>query len=425
MLACLMCSFPSHAATWIKLHDNAYSKLLLDKQSIVTQAPLKKVWVKVEYKTPQKNPDSVDKVYNLSKALWHFDCDKKTSATTQVFQYLNQELVYSTSVDMKSVEFIEPMPESDLETAMVYVCKSQSSTPVAKPVTQAVPPASVSSNNLPAATVVPPASAQVEQNKENTPPQTNTAVAEKATPDVKTSKAKSATSNKASNTSSNQDWDYQGKNGPTLWGELNPNYASCSSGVNQSPVAFDTTIHAALKPIRTIHKFPAKEIELIHRGLRIHFKEGNMMVLDKNAFQLKHIDFHTPSEHQLNGQSYPLEIQLFHQDNKKNVAITSVLFQNGEPHAEIAELISELPKKMGELIKLKTRFTPNEVMPTNNRYYRYSGSLTTPPCSEGIRWVIMKSPLQASSEQIAAISKVIGTANNRPIQPLNGRTVLE
>jgi carbonic anhydrase len=150
-----------------------------------------------------------------------------------------------------------------------------------------------------------------------------------------------------------------------------------------------------------------------------------MMVLDKNAFQLKHMDIHSPSEHLLNGQSYPLEIQLFHEDSKNNLAVMSVLFKTGEPNAELTELLAQVPQKTGEIIKIKTRFTPNELMPTNPQYYRYSGSLTTPPCQEGVRWVIMKSPLQASADQIKSISTAIGSPNNRPAQPLHGRSVLE
>jgi carbonic anhydrase len=140
---------------------------------------------------------------------------------------------------------------------------------------------------------------------------------------------------------------------------------------------------------------------------------------------LKYVDIHTPSEHHLNGQSYPLEMQFLHLDSKKNVAMTSVLFQVGESNIQLAKLLTQLPQKVGEVIKLKARLTPSDLMPTNQRYYRYSGSLTSPPCTEGVRWVVMKSLLQASAEQIAAITAALGGANSRSIQPLNGRSVLE
>lgn len=422
--ACLVYSLPSEAATWVKLKDNAHSKLMLDKQSIVTQAALKKSWVKIEYKTPQKNPDSVDKVYNLSKALWHFNCTQQTSATTQVFQYLNQELVYSASVDMKGAEFIEPMPDSDLEAAMHYVCKQNNAAPAAKPAPQNLPPAKpLTESSTPASTSEQNSQAPNQEN--TTKPAATTANEAPETPIPKAPNTAQATPNKTSEVIGAKDWDYQGKKGPEHWGKLNKQFASCESGVNQSPVLFDNIIHAALKPIRTIHKFAAKEIESTHRGLRVHFRDGNMMVLDKSAFQLKYVDIHTPSEHHLNGQSYPLEMQFLHLDSKKNIAMTSVLFQTGEPNIQLAKLLAQLPQKVGEVIKLKARLTPSDLMPTNQRYYRYSGSLTTPPCTEGVRWVVMKSTLNASAEQIAAITAAIGGANNRSIQPLNGRSVLE
>ena len=425
-MACLICSPALQAATWVKLNDNAHSRLLLDKQSIVTQAALKKAWVKVEYKTPQKNPDSVDKVYNLSKALWHFDCAQQTSATTQVFQYLNQELVYSASVDMKGAEFIEPMPESDLELAMHYVCKSYQAAPTTKPTPQTVEPAKAPAPPATPVKSVPETAQEKPAKVAQSPSATDKPLPpEKVEPIAAEAPIKQTTASKSSKPPNGKNWGYQGKIGPDNWGKLSGEYANCGAGLNQSPVIFDSTIHAALKPIRMIHKFAAKEIQSTPNGLRVLFKEGNMMVLDKTAFQLKHLDFHSPSEHQLNGQSYPLEIQLWHEDSKKNIAIMSILFKTGEPNAELTELLAQLPQKASEPIKLKTRFTPNELMPTNQQYYRYSGSLTTPPCSEGVRWIVMKSPLQVSAEQVQAITTAIGGANNRPIQPLHGRSVLE
>lgn len=429
-MACIICSPATQAATWVKLNDSAHSRLLLDKQSIVTQATLKKAWVKVEYKTPQKNPDSVDKVYNLSKALWHFDCAQKTSATTQVFQYLNQELVYSASVDMKGAEFIEPMPESDLELAMHYVCKSYQAPATNKAATPAVEPVKASAQPAtPDATAVKnvPETAQEKPAKvaQSTSANVSSPAQENAEPAAAEAPVKQTAASKSSKPTNGKNWGYQGKIGPDNWGKLSAEYVNCGAGLNQSPVIFDSTIHAALKPMRMIHKFAAKEIQSTPNGLRVLFKEGNMMVLDKTAFQLKHLDFHTPSEHQLNGQSYPLEIQLWHEDSKKNIAIMSILFKTGEPNKELTELLAQLPQKANESIKLKTRFTPNELMPTNPQYYRYSGSLTTPPCSEGVRWIVMKSPLQTSAEQVQAITTAIGGANNRPMQPLHGRSVLE
>ena len=112
----------SQAANWVRLGDTGSSKLMLDKQSVLQQDIYKKAWVKVEYKKPQTNPDTLDTQYNSSKLLWLFDCTAQKSATSQVFQYLNNTLVYSAGVDVKNAEFIEPVPESDVDIAMRYVC---------------------------------------------------------------------------------------------------------------------------------------------------------------------------------------------------------------------------------------------------------------------------------------------------------------
>lgn len=422
----LVCTLNCEAASWIKLKDNAYSRLMLDKQSVITQDAYKKAWVKVEYKTPQKNPDSVDKEYTLSKALWYFDCKVQTTATTQVFQYIHQELVYSAAVDLKSAEFIEPQPDSDVEIAMRFVCKSSGNQATVSTASHVAPPSTAPKQDAKSeaiANVAPPAAGNTAKPAPETKPVPDAEAApakkaEKSVVSEKTSASKVAPAKAG-------DWSYAGKTGPEQWGKLDAQFNTCSSGLNQSPAPLDSTIHAALKPIRTIHKFAAKDIQRLPHGLRVYFKEGNMMVLDKSAFQLKYIDIHTPSEHHINGQQYPLELQFFHEDNKKNMAVMSVLFKSGDASEAMEKLLTQLPKAAGETVPLKARLVPSDWMPTNPQYYRYGGSLTTPPCTEGVRWIVMKSPRQASAEQIKALTDAIGTPNQRPQQALNGRTVLE
>ena len=123
LILCLSITNNSQAAQWVKLSDDSIEKLTLDKQSILKQDQLKRAWVKIEYKSLQKNPETIDKQYNLSKLLWFFDCSAQKSATSQVFQYLNNELIYSTAIDSKKAEFIEPVPETDVDIAMRYVCQ--------------------------------------------------------------------------------------------------------------------------------------------------------------------------------------------------------------------------------------------------------------------------------------------------------------
>ena len=124
LLLCFGFSTNIYATTWVKLNESNTSKLFLDKQSVMKVDQFQRAWVKIEYKTIQKNLESVEKEYNLSKVLWFFDCPAQKSATSQVFQYLNDELIYSVAIDYKSAEFIEPVPETDVDVAMRYVCRN-------------------------------------------------------------------------------------------------------------------------------------------------------------------------------------------------------------------------------------------------------------------------------------------------------------
>jgi carbonic anhydrase len=409
---CLVFASTSQAATWVKLHETSDSKLMLDKQSVLQKDQLKRAWIKVEFKTPQKNAQFPDKEYNLSKLLWFFDCPSQKSATTQVFQYLNNELVYSAAIESKTAEFIEPVPDTDVDMAMHYVCSSDKTTGQA-------------------ATRAPDTkSAKVEAIIETKPatPIVNSAktgvTAKVEMPAVETPVAKPTASETVKVATKKIAWSYQGKTGPDYWATLNPSYTNCATGQNQSPININQTVHAFLKPIRGIFKFQAKDISNNGRLLQVNFKEGNMLAVDNNAFQLKQLNFHAPSTHTIKDRSFPLEGQFVLADNKGNLSILAVMFQTGKTNFGLAKIVMQLPIEADGAVTLKNRLIPNDLMPENHSYYRYSGSLTTPPCSEGVRWIVMKTPLSASPEQIAAFVNTL-QHNNRPLQPLNGRMVVE
>jgi len=413
----LAISLSSEAAVWVKLQDNGNAKLMVDKQSILEKEKYKRAWVKVTYKSPQVNLEVADKTYNQSKLLWFFDCSAQTAATAQVFQYLNDELTYSAAVDYKAARFIEPVPETDIDAAMRYVCEigKPAAAVAAKPSAKAAPDAAKPAEDVaerPAEAPKPESEAASEKPapaKQPTVPETN------AKAPVKQDKKGSMQS----------PWSYQGKEVSANWGKLNPDYAACDAGRNQSPINVEQTIHAALKELKTLQKFPAKEIVNQGHTLMVRFKEGNMMVLDGTPFQMKQLQFHAPGEHTIKGKSYPLEAQFMHANSKGEQSILAVLFEEGEANAALQHLIAQLPKETGKPVPLKSRVLPSELMPQKRTYFRFSGSLTTPPCTEGVRWVLMKAPMTASKEQVEAFKQAFQGPNNRPVQPLSGRVVLE
>jgi carbonic anhydrase len=393
----------SHAAAWVKLNDQNTEKLMLDKQSVLQKDTLKRAWVKIEYKTPQNNPETIDKTYNSAKLLWFFDCPAQKVATAQVFQYLDNEMVYSAAIDAKSAEFIDPVPESHVDIAMRYVCKPEKPVVVAKP----TKPEAEKTKSAPAKPEPAPEAVAAEK-----APEPAAKVAAK--PDVKAGDDKHKTH-----------WTYQGKTGPDNWGKLSPEFATCASGRNQSPVNIDATTHASLKPLKSIQKFAAKDIANNGHSVQVNFKEGNMLVLDSGAYQMKQVHFHSPSENTIHGKIFPLEAHFVHADSKGNLTVLAVMYTEGKANLGLAKLWGQMSKEVSEPVALKNRVTASELIPDNRSYYRYSGSLTTPPCTEGVRWLVMKNPMTASKEQIKALNDVIQHDNNRPLQALNGRIIVE
>lgn len=413
----------SAAVYWTKLNENSQSKLSIDKQSIIEKDQLKKAWLKIEYKTPQKNLQEPDKTFNLSKVLWYFDCPAQKSATSQVAQYLNGEMVFSAGIDAKKAEFIEPVPETDVDVAMRYVCAEKK--PVADAVTKPLADEKVKDKAPPEQKEGVKTAVSTDKKPEEKADKIETVASESALSGEKPAPPNAKETKKDAKKDNAKQWGYAGDSAPEHWGKLKPEFAMCDTGKNQSPINIDEPLKANLRKIRNIQKFPAKSIENTGIDIKLHFKDGNMMVLDNAPFQMKFIQFHSPSEHTLHGKDFPLEAQFYHADSKGAVTIVSVMFKEGKANPVIDKLFGELTPTVAAPVQLKTRLIASELMPTNQEYFRYSGSLTTPPCTEGVRWVIMKNPLSIAKEQVEKINKALKTANNRPTQPINGRTILE
>jgi carbonic anhydrase len=219
-------------------------------------------------------------------------------------------------------------------------------------------------------------------------------------------------------------WTYAGEEGPNQWAKLTPDNYACA-GKNQSPVDLKGTIHAGLKPLKM--EYQAGGTEVLNNGhtLQVGFTPGSALWLDGERFELKQYHFHAPSENLINGQSYPLEVHLVHADEKGNLAVVAVMFKEGSENKALKSLWPQLPKDAGVKNPLAAPVTAAALLPAKRGYYRFSGSLTTPPCSEGVRWLVMKDPVTVSREQVDAFSALIQHPNNRPVQALNGRVIVE
>lgn len=217
---------------------------------------------------------------------------------------------------------------------------------------------------------------------------------------------------------------YSGAKGPSHWGALDPRWSACSAGVNQSPVDLAGFIDAELPPLE-IHDRPSGR-EIVNNGhaIQVNAEPGSTLRVDGRSFTLLQFHFHAPSEHHLHGRSFPLEAHLVHRDAAGELAVVAVLFEAGRPN-ELLDLLLAAPlPPPGRSHALGHALPASGLLPSDRDYFRYNGSLTTPPCSEGVRWLVMKHHLSASPAQIAALATAVGFANNRPLHPVNARALL-
>ena len=222
-------------------------------------------------------------------------------------------------------------------------------------------------------------------------------------------------------------WSYAGETGPENWATLSADYALCGSGKSQSPINIDPkTVMAAQN--RSI-KFNYGHItpETIHNTgnfIQVDVGAGTNINVDGSQFELKHLQIHMPSENTYNNEHFAMEIEFVHENKEKQLAYVSMMADVGKANRTLTKLLQQVPMQAGESKALAPNSLRNmEMKKRLANYYRYNGSMTTPPCTEGVRWFILKQPLTLSAEQQQKFKQVIKQASNRPIQDLNARIV--
>ena len=225
--------------------------------------------------------------------------------------------------------------------------------------------------------------------------------------------------------SSNQiPWNYSGEDGPEYWGSIDDTYKLCDEGKNQSPIDITSALDTSLPDIQ-FNYFPGIEMMTNkHHSILLTDTSSSEIIVNKQAYQLQQLHFHSPSEHTVNGQSFPMEIHFIHKNSESEYAVISILVKQGNPNTSLNTIWQEDLPNSGTRKKLNQYFNAFDLLPEQYDYYRYNGSLTTPPCSEGISWFVLKTPIQASESQIKQMTKLFPEGNNRPTQMLHARNIL-
>jgi carbonic anhydrase len=219
-------------------------------------------------------------------------------------------------------------------------------------------------------------------------------------------------------------WSYQGADGPDGWAELAPEFATCARGQRQSPIDIREGIRVELDPLRFDYQPVAFGVIDNGHTIQVNVAPGNAIEVSGRRYDLVQFHFHRPSEERINGRQFDMDVHLVHKDPQGRLAVVAVLIQQGRQHPLIQAIWNNLPLEKHEEQRALGTLDLNQLLPEDRRYYTYMGSLTTPPCSEGVLWMVFKQPVTIAAEQLAIFSRLY-PMNARPIQPASNRLIKE
>lgn len=223
-------------------------------------------------------------------------------------------------------------------------------------------------------------------------------------------------------------WSYSGENGPKHWGDIAADDAVCGNGKNQSPINLATGTAMASKDGNFKINYESGAVALLNNGHTVQVDvadAADTVMFESTSYTLAQFHFHVPSEHTLDGQHYPLEIHFVNKDASGHIAVVGVLVQAGKENKLLAPVFSTLPlttTPAGAHAGNPVQIDIAAVLPKDHKAYVYTGSLTTPPCTEGVHWIVLAQPVEMSSAQIDAFRKIFHD-NHRPLQKINAREV--
>lgn len=220
-------------------------------------------------------------------------------------------------------------------------------------------------------------------------------------------------------------WSYQGENGPQAWGQLKAEFNLCATGQRQSPINIDEslTLQGPAEPLQ--FNYQPSSASVVNNGhtIQVDLQGDNAVTVRGSSYKLLQFHFHAPSEEQVNGQGFAMVAHLVHQNAEGQLAVVSVLLQSGAANALIDKVWTYMPLDTNDRVRIPAGLIDvKELLPTDQRYYQFMGSLTTPPCSEGVLWLVLKQPSPVSPAQIRLFTQLF-PHNARPLQPLYGRAV--
>jgi carbonic anhydrase len=219
-------------------------------------------------------------------------------------------------------------------------------------------------------------------------------------------------------------WSYSGEAGPQAWGGMKPEFSTCARGERQSPIDIREGLAVDLEPIQ--FRYQPSGFSVIDNGhtVQVNLAPGNSMEVGGRRYELLQFHFHRPSEERIDGRQFEMSAHLVHKDPEGRLAVVAVVLGKGPAQPVVQTVWNNLPLEKHQEMRARAQLDPAELLPSDRRYYTYMGSLTTPPCSEGVQWVVMRQPVAASPDQIELFSRLY-PMNARPVQNAAGRRILQ
>ncbi|MDD2730195.1 carbonic anhydrase [Malikia sp.] len=219
-------------------------------------------------------------------------------------------------------------------------------------------------------------------------------------------------------------WGYGGHGGPAQWAELDPAFETCAKGTSQSPINISKTEKTELPTLDFQYGATAPTIVNNGHTVQVNLPAGNTLRIGDRNFELLQFHFHTPSEEQVHGKRTAMVAHFVHKNAEGALGVVGVLLQKGKRNAAFEPVFAHLPRAGEQITVDQMKLELADMLPASKGYYAFAGSLTTPPCSEGVNWMVLKTPVQVSQKQIDSFRQLF-RFNARPVQPLRNRVIQE
>jgi carbonic anhydrase len=228
----------------------------------------------------------------------------------------------------------------------------------------------------------------------------------------------------AENHEAHPHWGYEGDGGPEHWAELDEAYEVCATGLEQSPIDLANAVEQDVANIT--FRYQPSQINILNNGhtIQVNYDEGSSIEVNGETYDLLQFHFHMPSEHTLTGQEFPGELHLVHQSAAGNLAVVGIFLDEGSENSALLPVWADLPASESEVETTGKMVDASQFLPDDQKTFRYPGSLTTPPCTEGVSWFVMVEPVEISTNQVEQFKAII-SVSNRPVQPLGERELTQ